>query len=196
MTDRVWLVRHGSTSWTGVRWCGRTDLDLSDGGLREVARLAGRLGGVLPDEASVLTSPARRAAETARAICLARSGGGAVAAGVMDELAEVDFGQVDGLTWVEVELLMPEVARTILVAEPMDWPGGESAADIDLRVRAVRERIEGSSAPLVLVSHAAILALIAGDMAATEPSRWALAPASAVELVRDGRSWAAVGSAR
>lgn len=48
MSEVVWLVRHASTAWSGQRWCGRTDLPLSQAGREEAERLAGRLAEVLP----------------------------------------------------------------------------------------------------------------------------------------------------
>ncbi len=189
MTDRLWLARHGSTEWTGVRWCGRTDIPLSTGGLQEVVALADRLERVLPEHAIVLSSPARRATQTADQISRTRWGAADHDPTVVGELIEVDFGVVDGLTWVELEGRLPDVARAILGGDHIDWPGGESSDAVDIRVRAVRRRIEESPAPLVLVSHAAILGRIAGDLTGTAPHEWGLAPASALELTRNHRAW-------
>ena len=64
MTDRVWLVRHASTDWSGKRWCGRTDLRLSAEGAVEAEALAIKLAAELPANVVIVSSPARRARDT------------------------------------------------------------------------------------------------------------------------------------
>src|SRR3954469_22618429 len=82
--DEVWLVRHGETEWSrDGRHTSATDLPLTEEG-REVAE---GLRDRLHDEtfSLVLTSPRRRARDTAR---LTGHGG----AEVDDDLAEWDYG--------------------------------------------------------------------------------------------------------
>src|SRR6185369_1754664 len=64
----IWLVRHASTAWTGVRWCGRADPPLDAQGDAEAAALARGLGPELPASTTILASPAERALATARAL--------------------------------------------------------------------------------------------------------------------------------
>src|SRR5260221_663027 len=68
MIDRIWLVRHASTDWSGKRWCGRTDLPLSAEGMAEAEELAIWLAARLPADVVVVSSPARRARDTAEPI--------------------------------------------------------------------------------------------------------------------------------
>lgn len=191
MTKRVWLVRHASTDWTGQRWCGRTDRRLSGLGVEEALALAARLGPLLPVDAFVRTSPAHRASETARVLARGWSQRGWSQRFEVDEaLQEVDFGRVDGLSWTEVERDLPDLAREIAAGSRIDWPGGETRDQVDARIEELVDRIHGASAPLVLVSHAAVLGLLAGRLTRSSAiGRMALAPATTLELRREGRSW-------
>jgi broad specificity phosphatase PhoE len=129
MAERVWLVlvRHGETVGnSSIRYYGRTDLALSEAGRRQMraARewLAVRHG--VSRFAPVFTSPLVRAAEGARLI-----GGEDVAAVVIDEFAEVDFGLFEGLTAEEIAARYPEEFRrwnTNRLAADFVSPGGES----------------------------------------------------------------------
>jgi len=186
MTDRVWLVRHASTSWTGRRWCGRTDLPLSPAGRVQAIDLAGRLDRLVPADAPILTSPARRAVETARQIATT---GRSVE--IMDELREIDFGRAEGRTWSELERDLPALAAAIASGDAaIDWPDGESAAGVRRRAVAVRERVEGAADPLVLVTHGgligAMIQLLGGSCAITGHR---LEPATALALRSAGRTW-------
>jgi alpha-ribazole phosphatase/probable phosphoglycerate mutase len=83
---RVYLLRHGQTAWNADnnRYCGRTDIPLTDKGLDQAAAVRGQLSDIQLD--AVYTSPLLRASTTAR-----------IASGVEpisdDRLIEVDFGQ-------------------------------------------------------------------------------------------------------
>jgi broad specificity phosphatase PhoE len=92
----ITLVRHASTSWSGRRFCGRSDLTLSAEGEAEAALLAERLA---PQAGTALrASPLRRAQQTARAIA-DRHG---LLVETDDALREIDFGEVEGLTFDEI----------------------------------------------------------------------------------------------
>ncbi len=61
------LLRHGETEWNAQnRFCGRSDVPLSDAGREQARRLGDRLKSVPLDV--LYTSPLRRAFETARLI--------------------------------------------------------------------------------------------------------------------------------
>ncbi|MBV9291187.1 MAG: histidine phosphatase family protein, partial [Frankiales bacterium] len=70
MQPEVWLVRHGETEWSrSGRHTGRTDVPLTDAGVRAARAIGERLAGV--DFAAVLTSPLARAKDTCAAAGLA-----------------------------------------------------------------------------------------------------------------------------
>jgi len=86
----IYLLRHGQTAWNadGNRYCGRTDLPLTDKGLKQAYLAADQLKNVTLN--AVYSSPLERAYHTAQIA----SGGQAV---ITDErLIEADFGQWEG----------------------------------------------------------------------------------------------------
>jgi ribonuclease H / adenosylcobalamin/alpha-ribazole phosphatase len=175
--DRIWLVRHAPTAWTGQRWCGRSDPELAPAGVAVARALATELAEVVPAGAVVVTSPLRRALATADAIAAAIG-----AAVVLDpDLIEVDFGSVDGFTWDELEEAHPAVAKAILAGDDLDWPDGERAADVTRRARAAATRIAAlsRSGAVVVVSHGGLLRALAIAMGGDGAH---LAPASAIRL--------------
>jgi broad specificity phosphatase PhoE len=178
----IWLVRHAATEWTGRRWCGRSDPELSDEGQEAAQRLAvevatdpraGHGAGVV-----VLSSPLRRALDTAAAIALALG----ASIKVEPDLAEVDFGAADGLTWDELAEAFPSLADAILAGGQPDWPDGEAADDVSTRARRAADRIldlAGTTA-VVVVTHGGLLVALAGHLGGDLPPGFE--PASAHRL--------------
>lgn len=152
----VWLVRHAPTSWTGHRWCGRSDPALTVEGRRIAAMTAIRLVTELPAGATILSSPLRRAHQTAAAIAAAVGG----SVDLVDDLIEVDFGRVEGLTWGELSTREPGVADAILACGPVDWPGGETAAAASGRAARMATAIQALDGPVVVVGHGRFLAAL------------------------------------
>lgn len=145
----VWLVRHASTAWSGIRFCGRSDPPLDDAGRLIAAGVADRLAQEVPTGASVVSSPLRRARETAASIA-------AVLASdvrIDGSWAEVDMGAIDGLTWDEVVARWPAMSDALLRGAPVDWPDGERHVDFVERVGRAWERAAACARPIVIVSH-------------------------------------------
>ena len=118
---QLWLVRHGETAWSrDGRHTGRTDIPLTDAGRMQAAALGTRLAG--HRFALVLTSPRVRAAETAR---LAGFGELAVAD---EDLAEWDYGALEGRRTAEIEGDHP--GWTIWTGP---WPDGETIDQVTAR---------------------------------------------------------------
>ena len=91
------FVRHGETAHNrDGRLQGRVDLELSERGLDQAARLAGRFAGATIT--NVFSSPLRRARQTAAAI--AEVCGCEVE--VDDRLIELDYGDWDGRPLAEI----------------------------------------------------------------------------------------------
>jgi broad specificity phosphatase PhoE len=149
---RVFLIRHGETAWSlSGQHTGVTDIPLTENG-RVVAL---RLAPALAQErfALVLSSPRQRAVETARI-----AGLGDVTA-IDPDLAEWDYGQLEGLT-------TPQIRETI-----PDWtvfthacPGGESAAQVAFRADRVLARARAAEGDVALFSH--------GHMGRVLAARW------------------------
>jgi len=126
----VYFLRHGETSWNaaGNRYCGRTDVPLTEKGIAQASLVGEQLKGVAL--AAVYSSPLQRAFRTAQ-----------IAAGdrpiISDSrLIEADFGQWEGKTREE-----------FVIEDPGSWarwdqdPGdvkagvtGETAMEIIHRV--------------------------------------------------------------
>jgi broad specificity phosphatase PhoE len=125
MTSRdrpeVVLVRHGETQWTlSGQHTSRTDIALTHVGRRQ-ARALGRLLAGRPF-AAVLTSPRRRAADTA-ALAGYRD-----AARLREELAEWDYGDYEGGTTADIQQQIP---GWTVWSHPS--PGGETAGHVGAR---------------------------------------------------------------
>ncbi|MBI3522689.1 MAG: histidine phosphatase family protein [Chloroflexi bacterium] len=147
---RLVIARHGSTEWTGRRFCGRSDPPLSEAGRAEARPLARWARDVAP-RAEVITSPQRRCLETARLID--------PGARVDERLREVDLGETDGLTFDEVAARYPQLAATLLANRrpDVDWPGGETWAAALKRASEVWLDMTASRAdPAILVTHSLI----------------------------------------
>jgi probable phosphoglycerate mutase len=174
----IWLVRHASTAWTGLHWCGRSDPPLTPAGVVAASRLAIELAHEIAAGAVVITSPLLRAVQTADAIAAVL---GAMVR-VDPDLVEIDFGDADGLTWEELAAGHPMLADEILAGGEPDWPGGESVADVDRRARSVAARLGNAArqVPLVVVSHGGLLRAVARELGAAEALR--LEPAAALRI--------------
>ena len=102
------LVRHASTAWSGVRYCGRSDPPLSSTGVDEALRLAESLAGDLPPGTRVVSSPSRRATATAAAIVEAA---GLATVAIDDRWREADLGIAEGRTFDELTRDRPGPGR-------------------------------------------------------------------------------------
>ncbi|MGK2852315.1 MAG: histidine phosphatase family protein [Candidatus Limnocylindrales bacterium] len=155
MTGAVILVRHGATAWSGQRYAGRSDPWLSPEGRAQVQALATDVARTVSRPLHIVTSPSRRARQTARAI--ARSTGASLS--IDSRWMEADFGIAEGWTFAELERLAPDIAASIVDGEvAIDWPGGESAAALLTRVAAAladaRAFAESTASTVVVVAHA------------------------------------------
>jgi len=145
------LLRHGETPLsTERRFAGRGDIPLTEEGLRQAAAAAGRLaarGGV----DVIVTSPLRRARQTAEAV--AQATGAPLLAD--DGLVETDFGKWEGMTIREASQRWPNEVSEWMSSVDVAPPGGESFADVISRVNAALDRLlaEHQFRTLVLVSH-------------------------------------------
>jgi broad specificity phosphatase PhoE len=87
----IYLIRHGETAWNADnnRYCGRTDIPLTEKGLKQAETLRQQLVSVKWD--GVFSSPLQRAHTTAQ-----------IASGTTvvkdDRLIEADFGMWEGKT--------------------------------------------------------------------------------------------------
>src|SRR5690349_4951656 len=157
--QRLWIVRHGQSQGNVARDAAHeagaheigiemrdVDVPLSVLGV-EQAKAAGRWFAALPrDELPeiILSSPYIRAKQTAEIICREGALAGGPARTMIDErLREREFGIFDRLTTLGIRERFPEEAahRTRLGKFYHRPPGGESWADVILRLRSMLNTI-------------------------------------------------------
>ena len=157
--ERLWLVRHGQSQGNvardaadeaGLREIGievrDVDVPLSELGLKQAAA-AGRWFASLPAQDRpeiILSSPYVRAKQTAEIICKQGALAGGPARTIVDErLREREFGIFDRLTTMGIRERFPDEAahRKRLGKFYHRPPGGESWADVILRLRSMLNTI-------------------------------------------------------
>ncbi len=178
MSDRgpgpsvVWLVRHGESignvadARAQATGAGRLQLDvrdpdvpLSDTGRGQAEALGRYLAGLPEDErpTAVLSSPFARALTTAQ---LATAGLG-VRLRTDERLRERDFGAFDGMTGPGIREQFPDEARRRDLLGKFYYrpPGGESWADVALRIRSLlaTEALRHDCERLLVVAHQAVI---------------------------------------
>lgn len=176
LQHRLLLLRHGETEWSkSGRHTGRTDLELTDLGRERAKLAAGTFADLELDNPIVISSPMRRALDTAKLA-------GLTVDEVSPLLSEWDYGDYEGLT-------TPQIRETV-----PDWliwthgaKGGESIA-------AVTERADGAvqlalqhmdSRDVVFVGHAHFSRSVIArwvELAVPNGIRFAMAPASIAVL--------------
>ncbi|MDX3108766.1 bifunctional RNase H/acid phosphatase [Nonomuraea angiospora] len=146
------LLRHGETALSVERrFSGRGDAELTPNGLAQAAAAAERLSREPYRLDVIVSSPLKRARQTAEAV--ARRTGLDVE--VEEDLRELDFGDWEGHTFTEVQRRWPAELSAWFADPETAPPGGESFATVARRVQAAGERLveryEGKT--VLAVSH-------------------------------------------
>jgi len=153
--SRLLLVRHGETEQNSAqRYWGRTDVKLSPAGIRQAERLRDRLAG--EPLSAVYSSDLKRASATAEIIA-SRHG---VAVTICPELREIDFGEIEGLTFEEARRLYPEVARLWTEqSHELKYPAGDSITEFSNRVTSFVPRLakHTEQETVLIVAHSGVL---------------------------------------
>ncbi len=155
----LYLVRHGQTAHNrdGVS-LGRADVPLTLVGEQQAAAVAAVLAA--RPLAVVYTSPLQRAGVTALAI----AGEHGLEPVVRPELAELDAGEAEGLTFQELrERFGPFLAEWVGPrGHEAVMPGGESICDLEARLLPfVAELLEQREGDIAVVSHNFVLRVLA-----------------------------------
>ena len=149
------LVRHGDTELNSAgKYWGSTDVGLSAAGLRQAERLSMRLATEKID--TIYASDLLRASETAKIIAARHQ----LAVINCAELREIDFGELEGLTFIGVSQLYPEVAESWRKGSSrLKYPGGESLNQLVRRVDKFRDRLKKHTpeATILIVAHSGVL---------------------------------------
>ena len=191
---RIIAIRHGETTWNvDARIQGHLDVPLNDTGRRQAALLAQALA----DEpiAAIYASDLSRAWETAQ--CLAR----ALEVDVTSEkgLRERCFGDFEGKTFAEIEVLLPEQAMRWRKRDPeFAPPGGESLLNLRGRVIEAAERLaaEHPGELIALVGHGGVMDVLYREATRLDlqaPRTWALGNAAINRLLWSPQGFSLVG---
>ena len=167
---RIFLVRHGATTLTAEdRFAGSTNVQLSDDGRLQAARLAARLSA--ESIGAVYASPMDRTVETAT--ILAQPHGLKVEK--RDGLREISHGHWEQMTRAEVDLKYPqEAAEWEMDPYTFAPAGGESGLAVTARalptlIEIVRAHPSGNA---VVVSHKATIRLLLSSLLGFDPRRY------------------------
>ena len=120
--SKILLVRHARNKIDDKddRFWGITDIPLSDAGIRQAERLRDRLSGEKIN--TIYTSSLSRARDTAEII----ASGHKCDIVTSDDINEVNFGDIEGLTYGEIQQQYPDLAEILSgFGTAIHFPGGE-----------------------------------------------------------------------
>jgi broad specificity phosphatase PhoE len=154
------LLRHGQTELNAERRLqGRSDPPLTELGRRQAAAAA-----LAMRPAIVISSPLRRARDTAEAF--------GVDVVVDERWTEVSYGELEGMRITDVPVATWEAWRTDRAFRP---PGGESLLELGARVRAACTELAAAAADqdVLVVSHVSpIKAAVAWALGVGDEASW------------------------
>ncbi|MGW0790717.1 histidine phosphatase family protein [Streptomyces sp. NPDC002911] len=157
MSLHVILVRHGESVWHDEnRYAGVTDIDISEHGRAQAARLAAWAGRA--DLTAVWSSPMRRCRRTAEESA-ARAG---LPLMIEPRLRELDFGIAEGMTRAEMRERLPGALKAF-EADPVGshFPEGEDPAAVGERCADFLDglRADHQEGRVLVVAHSTAIRL-------------------------------------
>ena len=150
---RLYLVRHGETVWNFEnRIQGASDVPLNDKGREQAQNLAIKLQKI--QFFKIYSSPLVRALETAKILSTSQNR----SISQMDNFAELDQGQLEGLKFQEIQEKFSDFSsewRT--VPGEVRMPGGETLSELQDRawkgIENLFEKFSHEKDPILIVSH-------------------------------------------
>jgi len=188
----IFLLRHGATDWNLAQRCqGSTDLELNEVGLKQAEAAAINLSREKID--AIYSSQLKRALQTAGAVSRFHN----LAVTIEESLRELDHGEIEGLTFAEIQATRPDFLRQWRDRPAdADIPGGERLLDVGKRAWDGLGRIVGRHGPeetLVVVSHNFPILSVLCRVTGTPLNQYRsfhLQPGEAVRLSYDsGAAW-------
>jgi broad specificity phosphatase PhoE len=172
MTE-ILFIRHGQThANTTGHWQGWGDPPLTPTGRAQAEAIAGRLASERGTIAAVYTSPLSRALATAQAIGAALH----LQPSPIDQLKEIHFGQLEGVTLREMEARYPDLYKRWEDKTDMafQWPGGERRADFFARAAQAYRRIIARHPhdKVVIVAHGGTIRACLADLLPHQLGQW------------------------
>jgi broad specificity phosphatase PhoE len=187
---RLLLIRHAHID-TGKdpRMCGWLDLPLSPTGVLQLQRFHKESSEFKPH--AIYASSSTRARLTAEALASNWS----LDVSIDPQLREVNCGTLEGMPIEEVKHRYPELWAENAVQNNSDfsWPNGESYTNFRHRVFMTLTRIarQHSNARIAVVTHAGVIAQVAGAVKGLSPAVWEQyrpAPFTATEVIWSGEA--------
>jgi broad specificity phosphatase PhoE len=166
---RLLLIRHGTTKLhTDDRFWGKTDMPLSDIGIKQAKQLQSRLAKEKIN--ACFSSTLNRARTTAEII----TEGHKVKVITCNELDECDFGDIEGLAFKEIERRYPRLAKKLADGTAVDFPGGENLKQLDARVKTFIKRLKAFKPDntISIVSHGGPLRLLVCNLLGIDIIHW------------------------
>jgi len=167
------LIRHAETVANAEgRWVGWGDTGLTERGRAQVKATARRIAAEVRDAVAIYTSPLPRARETAGEIGRALG----LTPIPMEDLREINFGELDGVTIEEMEARYPDLFARWRDKTDTEytWPGGEKRADFFRRVAAACDEIlsRHTHGSVVVVAHGGTLRSFLAHLLPEQLGRW------------------------
>ena len=127
--------------------------------------------------AEVWSSPLLRARQTAELLAPGQP------MNVDARLAEIDYGDVEGLTLADLEVAFSSVSAAWREGRDVAFPGGESSADVWNRLEAFTGELGASypGGPVLVVSHNVVLRCLLGHSFGLPIRCWHLIPVDHLE---------------
>lgn len=151
---QVYLIRHAQTTMNiEQRYAGLLDCELSEYGYEQLEQLKEKMK--CYDIKECYTSPSKRAKLTAKSFWENPI--------EVYDLHEMDFGDADGMKFVEVNDKYPELGKKMLKnGDDIHFPNGESQDNMRNRAKKVYDEIlsKSKSDSIAIVSHACVIRAI------------------------------------
>ncbi len=169
MNAEIVLIRHGTTDSNNRGLLhGRTDTPLASKGIEQASLVANRLAR-LEDVHAVYSSPLVRARTTAELIA-SQTG---LTPMIDPDLREFDFGDLEGVTFEDLQVRFPSVYSSLFDPDGFDhpFPNGESRRSIYERVSQSLDRITSAngSGRVIVVAHLIVIASAVARLTSDNP---------------------------
>ena len=153
----IWFIRHGLPDGADDRCCGRYNVRLSTDGIQQAKAIATRLA--RESISNFYSSNLSRAVETARIVVEPHG----LLFQTLDELAEMNFGDLEGLRYEEIQQRYPEIFQSWMT-RPTEtrFPNGESFTEMKGRVLSTLDLLlsRHRNQSIGIVTHAGVIRLI------------------------------------
>lgn len=160
LTRRIVLLRHGQLA-TEPALVGQTDAVLSPHSLAQLRQWCRDLPPLLPWQ-RIVTSPLQRCREMATQLAAASG----CACDVMPELAEMDFGELDGKPYDQITDAWPLLERFWADPATSTLPGAETLAAFNARVWGVWPKLLEMTRDhsLLIVTHGGVIRMLLAQL--------------------------------